>query len=110
MEQATFEDWKKLEMKVGKVMEAEKVPKTEKLYKLRVDVGCKTIQIVSSIAPYYSQEELKGKKIVVLTNLKPASFGGEASEGMLLCAESEKTDKCVLISPEKDVEQGTAIT
>ncbi len=110
MPEIGFEEWEKLEMTVGKIIEVERVPKTEKLYKLKVDIGKKTIQLVSSLVPYYKEEELKGKNIIVLVNLKPARFGGEVSEGMLLCAEKEDGSKCVLIVPEKDVEPGIKIT
>ncbi len=75
MEQTSFEDWKKLELKVGKVVEVERVPKTEKLYKLKVDIGEKNIQIVTSLVLYYKEEELKHKKIIVLVNLEPAKIG-----------------------------------
>lgn len=79
MKQITFDEWKKLEMKVGKIIQVERVPKTEKLYKLKVDIGEKAIQIVTSLVPYYSEEALKDKKPIVLINLKPAKFGGEIS-------------------------------
>ncbi len=110
MEQISFDEWKKLEMKVGKIVEIEKVPKTEKLYKLKVDIGEKSIQIVTSLVPYYKEEELIDKKIIVLINLKPAKFGGEVLEGMLLCAEKEDGSECVLLTVEKDIEIGTQVT
>ncbi|MAG16333.1 tRNA-binding protein [Candidatus Woesearchaeota archaeon] len=110
MSTVTFDDWKKFDLKVGEVLEVARVPKTEKLYKLQVDIGTdKPIQIVTSLVPYYSEEELKGKKIVVLVNLEKAKFGGEISEGMLLCAETEDESKCVLLTPHKDIEAGTPI-
>jgi tRNA-binding protein len=106
----TFEDWKKLEIRIGVVKSAEKVKKTEKLYKISVDIGEKTVQIVSSLAPYYKEEELLGKEIAVLTNLRAAKFGGEYSFGMLLCAEKEDGSECVLLSPEKSIGAGTRVT
>lgn len=110
MEQINFDDWKKLKIKVGKIVEVERVPKTEKLYKLKVNIGEKIIQIVTSLVPYYAEDELKDKKIIVLVNLKPAKFGGEVSEGMLLCAEKEDGSECVLLGLDKDIEVGTQIT
>lgn len=111
MEQIEYSDFKKLEMKVGKVVKVERVPRTEKLYKLQVDVGSeKTKQIVTSLAPYYKEEELLNQKIVVLVNLKPTKFAGEISEGMLLCAEKEDASECVLLTTEKEIEVGTRIT
>lgn len=111
MNAITFDYWKKLEMKVGKIVKVERVPKTDKLYKLQVDVGTeKPIQIVTGLVPYYKEEELQDKKIIVLVNLEPAKFAGELSEGMLLCAENEAADKCVLLTVEKDMEAGTPVT
>ena len=110
MAEIAFDEWKKLELKVGKILQAERVPKTEKLYKLKVSLGEKAIQIVTSLVPYYSREELEGMKIVVLTNLKPTKFAGEVSEGMLLCAEKSDESECVLLTVQKDILEGTQIT
>ncbi len=111
MDQVSFDDWKKLEIKVGKILDVERVPRTEKLYKLKVDIGKeKSIQIVTSLVPFYTEEELKSQKIIVLVNLKSTKFAGEISEGMLLCAEKEDGSECVLLTVHKDIEQGTPIT
>ena len=111
MSQITFADWKKLEMKIGKIVKVERVPKTDKLYKLQVDIsGEKPIQIVTGLVPFYTEEELQDKKFIVLVNLAPAKFAGEVSEGMLLCAENESEGKCVLLTVEKDIQAGTHIT
>jgi len=111
MEQINFSDWQKLKMKVGKIIEVERIPKTNKLYKLQVDIGSdKTVQIVTSLVPYYSEEELQNKKIIVLINLKPTKFAGEISEAMLICAEKDDESECVLLSVEKDIDVGTPIT
>ena len=109
MQQITFEEWKKLSLKVGKIIGAERVPKTDKLYRLKVDIGDKKIQIVTSLVDYYTEEELMDKKIIVLANLKPAKFAGEISEGMLLCAEKQDGSECVLLAPEKDIDVGTDV-
>jgi tRNA-binding protein len=111
MDKISFEEWKKVEMKVGKILEVEKVLNADKLYKLQVDVGGeKPIQIVTGLVPFYTEEELKNKKIIVLVNLEPAKFKGEVSEGMLLCAENDESGKCVLLTVEKDIDLGTSIT
>lgn len=111
MEQIEYSDFKKLEMRVEKIIKVERVPRTEKLYKLQVDVGSEqTRQIVTSLVPYYKEEELLNQKIVVLTNLKPTKFAGELSEGMLLCAEKEDGTECVLLTTEKEIDTGTRIT
>lgn len=106
-----FDQWQKIEMKVGKVLSVDKVPNRDKLYKLKVDLGeGRPRQIITGLVPYYREEELLGKLIIVLTNLKPAKFAGEISEGMLLCAEKEDGSKCVLLTVDKEVEVGTLIT
>jgi methionyl-tRNA synthetase len=95
-------------MRVGKIVKVEDVPRTKNLYKMKVDLKGEQIQIVSSLKDYYKKEELEGKLIIVLTNLRPATFCGEESEGMLLCA--EQGDQCVLLTPEKYIEPGAPIT
>ena len=84
-----------------------KVENADKLYKLQVDIGEKVIQIVSAIVPFYKEDELLGKKIVVIVNLEPTKFRGELSEGMLLAA-GEKTE-CVLLTTLSDVKAGTKV-
>jgi methionine--tRNA ligase beta chain len=103
-----YEDFKKLDMRVGKIVGVEKIKRAKKLYKIKVNLGYKTVQLVSSLIDYYEEEELLGKDIVVLTNLKPAKFSGEISEGMLLCAESEKD--CVLLTVDRKIDLGSRIT
>lgn len=111
MDKITFDEWKKIEMKVGKIVQVERVPKTDKLYKLQVDIGGENpVQIVTGLVPFYTEEELKDRKIIVLTNLAPAKFAGEESNGMLLCAENEEKGTCVLLTIEKDIEPGTIVT
>ena len=110
MEEIEYNDFKKLQMKVAEIIKVEKVPNTEKLYRLQVDIGDKKIQIVTSLVPYYTKEELQNHKIVVLINLKPMKFRGELSEGMLLCAEKNDESECVLLTVGKDIANGTPIT
>lgn len=105
----SIDDLRRLDIRVGRVTNAEPVRRTEKLLKIQVDLGGgKTRQIISSIADYYTPQELVGKKIIVLMNLKPAKFSGELSEGMLLAAETE--DKLALLTVDRDIEQGTPVT
>jgi len=107
--QIEFRDFENLKFKTGKIIEAEKIRKSDKLYKLQVDIGEKTIQLVSGIAPYYSKNELIGKTVIVLTNLALVEIMGEVSEGMLLCAVDQKNDKCSLLTSDKEIEEGTPI-
>jgi len=107
----TIDDFKKVDIRVGKVVSVEKIPNRDKLYKLQVDIGEEIPrQIITGLVPYYSQEELLGKYIVVLSNLEQAKFAGEISDGMLLAAENEDQSKCVLITVDKEIEVGTKIS
>ena len=111
MTEATFEDWKKLQLKVGQIREVERIPKTKKLYKLQVDIGGeRLVQIITSLVPYYTEAELKDQKIVVLMNLQPTTFAGHLSEAMLLCAEQTEGDQCVLLTVQKDIAVGSPVT
>ena len=101
----TIDDVAKLDLRVGEVIKAEKVPKTEKLLRLQVDIGSEVRQIVSSIALEYTPEEMVGKKIIVIVNLKPAKFRGEESNGMLFAAGEEAS----LLIPLRDVPNGTKV-
>ena len=103
---ATFEDFKKLEIKVGKILEVNDHPNADKLYVLKVNTGEKRT-IVASIKNSYSKEELIGKKIIVLCNLEEKELRGVTSQGMLL-ASSDK-DKISLLIPKNDVSLGSGV-
>ncbi|UCC94691.1 MAG: hypothetical protein JSW40_07730 [Candidatus Omnitrophota bacterium] len=103
----TFEDFSKLDLKIGKIVEVEPHPQADKLYLLKVDIGRCVRQLVAGIKPFYSPQELKGKSIVVLVNLEPKNIRGYTSEGMLLAAQS-KNSVCI-ISPDREVELGSVI-
>ncbi|MCF7873932.1 MAG: hypothetical protein K9L84_02990 [Candidatus Omnitrophica bacterium] len=103
----TFEDFKKLELKIGKIIKVEEHPNAEKLYLLTLDLGQKQIQLVAGIKPFYSLSELEGKLVPVLVNLEPKNIRGVDSQGMLLAAES-KDDVSILVS-DKAVEPGATI-
>ena len=103
---ATFEDFKKLEIKVGKILEVNDHPNADKLYVLKVNTGEKRT-IVASIKNSYSKEELIGKKIIVLCNLEEKELRGVKSQGMLL-AGSDK-DKVSLLTLDKDIVEGSVV-
>lgn len=107
-----FSDWQKIELRVAEIKKVEEIEGADKLYKLTLDVGKEIGKriICAGIKEYYSKEELKGKKIVVFVNLKPRLMKGIESQGMLLAAVSEDHSKVVLISPEKDIENGVRIS
>jgi methionyl-tRNA synthetase len=110
----SFDSFKKLDFRVATIKEADKVPGTRNLLRLQVDLGELGMrQIVTGLAQYYTPDELVGKQIIVLANLKPAVFRGEKSEGMLLAGEIGKPGEagyqCVLIVPEKELPPGTSV-
>ncbi len=107
----TIDDLDKVELKVGQIKSVERVPKSKKLYKLSVDVGEKENRtIVSGIVPYYTEEELLGKQIVVVTNLQPAKLCGIESQGMLLAAGDYDVVKLLILDNNKGtLENGTNI-
>ena len=110
MEIIKFDDWKKLDLRVGKILGVEDIEGANKLYKLEIDLGNEKRTLVAGIKPYYKSEELKGKKCIVFTNLEPRKIRGIDSQGMILAAGSPEESLCILISPEKDVESGTKIS
>ena len=103
-----FDDFVKLQFQVGEIIACEEVPKSKKLLCSQVRIGSQTKQIVSGIKKHYSAEEMVGKKVMVLVNLKPAKLAGVLSEGMLLCAEDAEGNLS-LMTPEKDMPAGAEI-
>lgn len=103
-----YGDFDKCEFRVGEIVKCEEVPKSKKLLCSQVQVGDKTVQILSGIKAYYKAEEMVGKKVMVLLNLKPATLAGMISEGMLLCAEDAEGN-LALMTPEKDLHAGSEI-
>ena len=104
----TFDDFGKMQFQVGEIIACEEVPKSKKLLCSQVKIGSQTKQIVSGIKKYYSAEEMVGKKVMVLVNLKPAKLAGVLSEGMLLCAEDAEGNLS-LMTPEKEMPSGAEI-
>ncbi len=100
-EEIAIEDFEKIELVVGQIIEARKHPKADKLLVFKVDIGTEIRQIVSGIAKYYSPETLIGKKVVVVKNLKPIVLRGEESKGMLLCASNLNDSKLELLNIEQ---------
>ncbi len=104
----TYDDFAKLQFQVGEIIACETVPKSKKLLCSQVKVGSQVRQIVSGIKAHYTPEEMVGKKVMVVTNLKPAKLAGVMSEGMLLCAE-DADGNLSLMTPEKDMPAGAEI-
>ncbi len=104
----TFGDFEKLQFQVGEIIACEEVKKSKKLLCSQVRIGSQVKQIVSGIKAHYKAEEMVGKKVMVLVNLKPATLAGVKSEGMLLCAEDDKGN-LALVVPEKEMPSGAEI-
>ncbi|MFR2678100.1 MAG: methionine--tRNA ligase [Blautia wexlerae] len=104
----TFEDFGKLQFQVGKIIKCEEVKKSKKLLCSQVQIGSQVRQIVSGIKAHYSAEEMVGKRVMVVTNLKPAKLAGVLSEGMILCAEDADGNLSLMV-PEKEMPAGAEI-
>ena len=104
-----IEDFAKVEIKIAKVIACEKVEKSKKLLKLTVKIGDEERTVVSGISNYYAPEDLVGKKLAMIVNLKPVKLCGIESQGMIICAEDEKAGVVAYLSPEKDVEEGSKV-
>ncbi len=103
----SFEDFKRLEIRIGKIVSAEKVEGTDKLLKLEVDVGEEKRQLVAGIAQNYEPEQLMDKEVPILVNLEPRKIRGVESRGMLLAAIEE--GRPVLLHPDREVSPGSII-
>ncbi len=104
----SIDDFAKVKMQIAKVLACEKVEKSDKLLKSTVQIGNETRTVVSGIAKFYTPEEMVGKKVVMITNLKPAKLRGILSEGMILCAE-DADGNLKLLAPEGDIADGSGI-
>ena len=107
-EEITFDDFEKMQFQVGEIIACEEVKKSKKLLCSQVRIGSQVKQIVSGIKSHYTPEQMVGKKVMVLVNLKPAKLAGVLSEGMLLCAEDEKGELSLMV-PEKEMPAGAEI-
>lgn len=105
-----FSEWQSMDLRTGKILKAEDVEGADKLYKLTVDLGSLGSRtIVAGIKEHYKKEELKGKTIVVFTNLEPRKLKGIESQGMLLAAVSQDEKDVFLLKPDKEIEPGSKV-
>jgi len=111
-EEINFDDWEKLDVKIGEIVEVEDIEGADKLYKLTVNFGEEIGErtICAGIKEYLSKEELKGKKTQFLVNLAPRTMRGVESQGMILAAGSKEEDKFVLMEPNEDLKRGSSIS
>ncbi len=104
----TYDDFAKLQFQIGEIVKCEEVPKSKKLLCSQVKIGSETRQILSGIKAWYKPEDMVGRKVMVVTNLKPAKLAGMVSEGMILCAEDDEGN-LALMSPAKDIKSGSEV-
>ena len=107
-EEIEFDDFMKMDIRTGTIIEAEKVAKTKKLLKLKIDTGIDQRTVVSGIAEYYEPEQIVGKQVSILVNLKPRKLRGIESQGMILMAE-DKDGKLVFVAPEQKISNGSEV-
>lgn len=108
MEMISFDEFKKMDIRVGKIIGVEELAGADKLYILKVDIGSETRTIVAGIKPYYRKEELLGKIVIVLVNLQPRTIRGIESKGMLLAGLDGST--LGVLTVDRDLKPGTTIT
>ena len=105
----SYEEFRKTELRVGKILEAERVEQSDKLLKLKVDLGTETRQIVAGIGKHYQPERLVGTSIIIVANLEPRALMGLESQGMLLAASDEGKTTLVLVRPDNDIAPGSSV-
>lgn len=103
----TYEDFKKLELKVAEIKEVNDHPNADRLYVITIDLGDKIKKVVAGIKNFYQKEDLIGKQVVVVDNLEPAMLRGVESQGMLLAASDESA--IVIVSPERKIRLGSIV-
>jgi len=110
MDNISFNEWQKLDLRVGKILKAEDIKGADKLYKLEVDIGePETRILVAGIKQHYSKDDLIGKQVIVFANLEPRVMKGIKSQGMILAAVSEDYSQVVLLQPESEINPGSKV-
>ncbi len=105
----SFDEWAKLDIRTGEILEVKDIKDSDNLYKLKVDLGTETRILVAGIKKYYNKEELEGKRCIVLCNLEPKKIKGIKSQGMILAAVNEDKSEVKLIQPDGAVELGSKV-
>jgi methionyl-tRNA synthetase len=105
----SFDEWSKVDLRVGQILDVEDIENADKLYKLTVDLGFEKRTICAGLKEHYDKDDLLDKRIIVVVNLAPRKMKGYISEGMLLAAVDEADDKVVLIVPEDEIELGSKV-
>lgn len=106
----SFDDFAKVKLRIGRVVEAVEHPNADKLFVLKVDLGGETRQLCAGLRGHYTAEQLLGRNIVVVANLAPRIMRGKESQGMLLAASTADHARVILLAPEADIEPGSVVT
>ncbi len=109
MDKVNYDEFSKIDLRVGYIEKAERIPNSRKLIRLIVDLGGEKRQIIAGLAQWYTAEELQGKYVIVVANLQPKAMMGYVSQGMLLAAGCNKGETPVLLTVERPVKPGTKI-
>tara|TARA_Y100000310_G_scaffold342329_1_gene445104 strand:- start:45 stop:380 length:336 start_codon:yes stop_codon:yes gene_type:complete len=106
----TFNDWSKLDLRVAEILEVEEIEGADKLYKLKIDLGTETRDLVAGLKQHYSKPELEGKRIIVFTNLESKTLKGIESQGMVLAAVNDDHSEIKLLQPDGVVPLGSKVS
>lgn len=109
-EKISFKDWQKLDLRTAEILEVEDIENTDKLYKLKVDLGTETRILVAGLKEYYTKEELEGKKCIIFANLEPRIIKGIESQGMILAVSNEDFSEVKLLQANGVVEPGWKVS
>jgi methionyl-tRNA synthetase len=109
-ETVSFDDWQKLDLRVAEILGVEDVEGADKLYKLKVDLGTETRTLVAGLKPFYTKEELEGKRCIVFTNLEPRTIKGVESKGMILAASNGDMSQVKLLNANGEIELGSKVS
>ena len=110
MDNIQFDEWNKLDLRIGEIAEVENIEGADKLYKLKVDLGIETRTLVAGIKPYYTKNELEGKRCIVFMNLEPKTIMGIESHGMILAASNGDKSEVKLLQAEGALDLGSKIS
>lgn len=110
METIKFSDWQNINLKTAKILNVEDIEEADRLYKLTIDLGDEKRTLVAGLKSHYTAEELKGKTVIVFTNLEPRTIRGIESKGMVLAAVSDDEKEVLLLQPDTDSEPGMKIS
>ncbi len=110
MTEIKFDEWSKLDLRVAEILEVEEIKGADKLFKLKVDLGGETRELVAGLKHHYTKEELEGKKIIVFANLEARKIKGVKSHGMVLAAVSDDKNEIKLLKPDGEIETGSRVS